>query len=336
MSDADKLQRRRTATWLELSDSAMSQQEIGALLGLSQPTVSRAIGIAEGKIDGQYTDGMNGAIDDYIISRDLKQAKLARERREEAKRAAAERIRREEEEARREALWEWIDHYLSPPEQDDILHTYEQAHNPLQPLTPDEELAVIARHLAGRWDPPVEITMSPPTPTPTMPPVQPKPVARTEESPRESVVTTLPRTSKAPVRRNTGSPRRSSRSSVRSKRHTSSRSGMGFRRFIVCGVVLLVVLAIVAVIVVPASIDTVRQLWDSSGAVPYWVTAMVLGVSSCVYLIVSAKREDPEKVTVASWIMKVAAFVVLIFSAIIVAFLLFGTVDASRLDRYLP
>ena len=60
MSDPEsELNRMRTAAWLELKDSPMKQKEISTLVGVSQSSVSRAIGISEGRRDGPYTDEMN-------------------------------------------------------------------------------------------------------------------------------------------------------------------------------------------------------------------------------------------------------------------------------------
>ena len=59
MADAREVERRRTAAWLELKDSSMKQKEISTLVGVSQASVSRAIGISEGRRDGPYTDEMN-------------------------------------------------------------------------------------------------------------------------------------------------------------------------------------------------------------------------------------------------------------------------------------
>ena len=323
LRDAQELDERRTRAWLELEESSMSQVEIGRLLGgLSQSSVSRAVGIADGRRDGPYTDDMNSAIDGYIRQRDEMRAKLARERREAAKRAAAERIRREEEK-RRELLWDWIEGELFAQERAIILSSYRQQHNSLQPLTPDEELAVLARYLErkpGHPDPPVEIT-SLPLPLPTRTPVQPKPVARPEGLPRKGVAP--PRTSGSPVRRNTRQPRRSPSPSVRSK-----------SQGILVRCVLLAVVVTVVGIVVLASIEAVGQMWVTVSKPLPILGPVVLGIASYFALKFPVRESEPARG--ALWTMKFSAFSTIIISFINVLSLISGAIYASNIDRYLP
>ena len=144
---------RRTAAWLELKDAGMSQKKIGRLLGISQSTVNRAFHIAEGLRDGPYTDDMNEAIDGYIVRRDEHKAKLKQEQQEKAERDAAEKARREKAEAR-ERLRAWVDDELTLSEQDEILRRYRQDRSSGKPITPDEALDVLVRHLKGLDEPP--------------------------------------------------------------------------------------------------------------------------------------------------------------------------------------
>ncbi len=122
-SDATDLNRRRTAAWLELDESGMVQEDIGKLLGVSQATVSRAIGIANGRLDGPYTDDMNCTINKYIKKRDKQRAECERKQGEANDRADAEESPSVGQTSR-ERLWDWVDSQLSFAEQSKIVCAY--------------------------------------------------------------------------------------------------------------------------------------------------------------------------------------------------------------------
>ena len=183
MSDPEsELNRMRTAAWLELKDSPMKQKEISTLVGVSQSSVSRAIGISEGRRDGPYTDEMNEAVDRYIIVRDEQKAEIQRIQQAAAERAAAAKARRKEM-ARRERLRAWVDDELDLDEQDSILRRHRLNQKPQEPLTPDEELDVLVRHLKQPQQP-----LSPPVQRNTQPPQQPlsPPVQRKVSPPQQA------------------------------------------------------------------------------------------------------------------------------------------------------
>ena len=274
MSDARELERRRTEAWLELDESEMIQTEIGELLRVSQPTVNRAIKIAKGERDEPYTDYMNSAIDRYIVLRDERRAERERKQRDDARRAAAEEALREEED-RREQLWDWVDGEMLSEEQSQILRAYHQWHNPREPLTSDEELAILAHHLEGKdgyLDPPVEITLNLPPSRVVCPPADLSPVTHPQEPPRETVVT--PRQADSPpIRRNASPPRRRVSSPVRPKRKASrSPSTVDYGKVLLVASILLLAVAVVGGTVVLVSTDTARDLWATvSETSPYWV-----------------------------------------------------------------
>ena len=116
MSDPEsELNRMRTAAWLELKDSPMKQKEISTLVGVSQSSVSRAIGISEGRRDGPYTDEMNEAVDRYIIVRDEQKAEIQRIQQAAAERAAAAKARRTQ--PPRQTTSPPVRRKVSPPQQ---------------------------------------------------------------------------------------------------------------------------------------------------------------------------------------------------------------------------
>ena len=325
--DDNELERRRSEAWLELRDSEPNQVKIGKLVGLSQPTVSRAIAIAEGRSDGPYTKDMNAGIDGYIRRRDEIKAELEREREEEEKRDEEERICREEEELW-EKLWEWVDFDLSELDQENILRRH-RIHNPGKTLTEDEELAVLVRYLVrqpGRTAPPVDITKSLELLTPTSTPVQPEPVARPEELPRKSVAAAPQRTSGTPVRRNAPRPRRSPSPWVRSK------SGIFPWLFAVCGM-LLAAVAIVLRSPVNETIETLGQQWRIGQETWLFLGAIVFFIISLSCLVLLPRKD--ESAEGALRIMKLSALLAMFISIIIIFALLYVSIDTSYVDKFL-
>lgn len=336
MSDASDLNRRRTAAWLDLDESEMSQSQIGGLLGVSQPTVSRATLIAKGEIDGPHTDHMNHAIDRYIKIRDERRAECERKRQEAAERAAAERSLREEE-SRRYRLWDWVYGELSSKEEEQVLRAYRRHHDPREPLTEDEELAILARHLErrpARPDPPVEITVKLP-PRVVSPPADPKPVAQPQELPRETVVT--PRqVASTPVRRNASPPRKAPTPTARPRHWVPSHSK---KRFPVVKVVkaigaLLAVLAVASGIVMLASTDTARELRTtvSETFISWGTIGLILLSSACLIVPVSWG----ESAKFEMWLMKLSASFAMIVPLMVLCTFLFNSFDASYADQLLP
>ena len=284
----NELNLRRTATWLELKDSGMSQDDVGKLLGgLSQSTVNRAIGIAEGQRDGPYTDYMNRAINGYIIVRDEQKAEIKRIQQAAAERAAAAMARREKK-AARERLRAWVDDELDLDEQDSILRRYRLNQKPREPLTPDEELDMLVRHLK-----------QPPSP----------PVQRNTQPPRQ---TTSP-----PVRRKVSPPQQPHSPPVGPTRQVSSHSTktIDVGKVVLASGVVLAVLMLVVGVVILASNDTVRELWscvnDSS---PYW--GPLLGLLSGLYMRLPVGKDEPAAGTL--WTMKILMFPTFVVSALIV------------------
>ena len=284
----NELNLRRTATWLELKDSGMSQDDVGKLLGgLSQSTVNRAIGIAEGKRDGPYTDYMNRAINGYIIVRDEQKAEIKRIQQAAAERAAAAMARREKK-AARERLRAWVDDELDLDEQDSILRRYRLNQKPREPLTPDEELDMLVRHLK-----------QPPSP----------PVQRNTQPPRQ---TTSP-----PVRRKVSPPQQPHSPPVGPTRQVSSHSTktIDVGKVVLASGVVLAVLMLVVGVVILASTDTVRELWSGvNDSSPYW--GPLLGLLSGLYMRLPVGKDEPAAGTL--WTMKILMFPTFVVSALIV------------------
>ena len=332
--DDNELRRRRIEAWLELRDSEPNQVKIGKIVRLSQPTVSRAIAIAEGELPGPHTVNMNRAIDRYITSRDLERATRERER-QEAEEGAAEEEALREEESRREKLWDWVDGELRSEEQEEILRAYRQHHGLREPLTEDEELAILARHLERRpgRPPPVKITFDLPPPR-AVRPADPKPVTQPQEPTRETVATP-PQAASPPVRRSASPPRQTPVPPARPRiRAASSPSGIDFQRLAQLVGSVLAVLAVVVGIVMLASTDTARELWTTASETsPYW-GPIVLGLASIMCLMIPLKKDEPAKG--ALWYMRASACVALFISMINIVGLVGGLGDASFVDRYLP
>ena len=265
----------------------MNQKEIGALLGVSQSTVNRAIGIAEGRRDGPYTDDMNEAIDRYIIVRDEQKAEIKRIQQAAAERAAAAKARREKK-AARERLRAWVDDELDLDEQDSILRRYRLNQKPREPLTPDEELDVLVRHLK-----------QPPSP----------PVQRNTQPPRQ---TTSP-----PVRRKVSPPQQPHSPPVGPTRQVSSHSTktIDVGKVVLASGVVLAVLMLVVGVVILASNDTVRELWSGvNDSSPYW--GPLLGLLSGLYMRLPVGKDEPAAGTL--WTMKILMFPTFVVSALIV------------------
>lgn len=324
--DDNELERRRTEAWLELRDSEMNQVEIGKIVCLSQPTVSRAIAIAESERDGPYTRDMNEAIDGYIERRDEIRAKMAREQQDAEKRADEERICREEEE-NWEKLWEWVEFDLPQMFQDSILRNY-RLHNPGRTLTEEEELAVLVRYLVrrpGHTAPPVDITKYLELLTPTSTPVQPEPVAQPDELPRKTVAPP-PQAASPPVRRSASPPRQTATYPVRSRSRTASGSGINIGKWaLVCGALLTVVMIVVGGVML-ASNETVRH-WGPI------VLGLLCILCSILCLIVLVRGDEPVKG--ARWIVILAAVATLSILMIDIMRLAFDPGDISFTDRYL-
>ena len=286
----NKLNLRRTAAWLELSDSSLNQKEIGELLHVSQSTVNRAIQIADGRRDGPYTDDMNEAIDRYIIVRDEQKAELRRKQQAAAERAAAAKARREKK-AERERLRAWVDDELDLDEQDSILRRYRLDRSPAKSLTPDEELDVLVRHLKQPQQPP-------------SPPVQ-----RNTQPPRQ---TTSP-----PVRRKVSPPQQPPSLLVEPTRQVSSHSTktIDVGKVVLASGVVLAVLMLVVGVVILASNDTVRELWsDVNDSSPYW--GPLLGLLSGPYMVLPVGKDEPA--AGALWTMKILMFPTFVVSGLIV------------------
>ena len=284
----NELNLRRTATWLELKDSGMSQDDVGKLLGgLSQSTVNRAIGIAVGQRDGPYTDYMNRAINGYIIVRDEQKAEIKRIQQAAAERAAAAKARREKK-AAGERLRAWVDDELDLDEQDSILRRYRLNQKPREPLTPDEELDVLVRHLK-----------QPPSP----------PVQRNTQPPRQ---TTSP-----PVRRKVSPPQQPHSPPVGPTRQVSSHSTKTIdvgKVVLASGVVLAVLMLVVGVVILGSS-DTVRELWSGvNDSSPYW--GPLLGLLSGPYMVLPVGKDEPA--AGALWTMKILMFPTFVVSGLIV------------------
>ena len=288
MSDPEsELNRRRTAAWLELKDSPMKQKEISTLVGVSQSSVSRAIGISEGRRDGPYTDEMNEAVDRYIIVRDEQNAELKRIQQAAAERAAAATARREKK-AARERLRAWVDDELDLDEQDSILRRHRLNQKPQEPLTPDEELDVLVRHLK-----------QPPSP----------PVQRNTQPPRQ--------TTNPPVRRNVSPPQQPHSPPVGPTRQVSSHSTktIDVGTVALASGVVLAVLMIVMGVVILASTDTVRELWSGvNDSSPYW--GPLLGLLSGLYMRLPVGKDEPAAGTL--WTMKILMFPTFVVSVLIV------------------
>ena len=291
MSDPEsELNRRRTAAWLELKDSSMKQKEISTLVGVSQSSVSRAIGIAEGRRDGPYTDEMNEAVDRYIIVRDEQKAEIKRIQQKAAERAAAAKARRKEK-ARRERLRAWVDDELDLDEQDSILRRHRLNQKPQEPLTPDDELDVLVRHLKQPQQPP-------------SPPVQ-----RNTQPPRQ---TTSP-----PVQRKVSPPQQPPSLPVGPTRQVSSHSTktIDVGKVVLASGVVLAVLMLVVGVVILASNDTVRELWsDVNDSSPYW--GPLLGLLSGPYMVLPVGKDEPA--AGALWTMKILMFPTFVVSGLIV------------------
>ena len=291
MSDPEsELNRMRTAAWLELKDSPMKQKEISTLVGVSQSSVSRAIGISEGRRDGPYTDEMNEAVDRYIIVRDEQKAEIQRIQQAAAERAAAAKARRKEM-ARRERLRAWVDDELDLDEQDSILRRHRLNQKPQEPLTPDEELDVLVRHLKQPQQP-----LSPP-------------VQRNIQPPRQ---TTSP-----PVRRKVSPPQQPHSPPVGPTRQVSSHSTktIDVGKVVLASGVVLAVLMIVMGVVILASSDTVRELWsDVNDSSPYW--GPLLGLLSGLYMRLPVGKDEPAAGTL--WTMKLLMFPTFVVSVLIV------------------
>ena len=337
-SDANELYRRRTAAWLELDESDMIQSRIGKLLGVSQATVSRAIGIANGRLAGPYTDDMNGAIDKYIRRRDEQRAKCERER-QEVEDSADEDESVSEEESRRERLWDWVDGELSSGEQEAILRAYRLRQGLWEPFTEDEELAILARNLElrpGYPDPPVEITVELPPLRAVSPPADPKRVAQPQAPPRATVV--APRQAASPpVRRSASPPAR------RRRRAASSPSGFDSKRLAQLLRSLSAALAVVVGILLVVYTDVPRELWTAvSETLINWISSsglftwgpIALGllciVCAIVLFIVPVRRDEPAKG--ALWIMKLAACATLCILMMEIVGLALGPGGASFTD----
>ena len=288
MSDPEsELNRMRTAAWLELKDSPMKQKEISTLVGVSQSSVSRAIGISEGRRDGPYTDEMNEAVDRYIIVRDEQNAELKRIQQAAAERAAAATARREKK-AARERLRAWVDDELDLDEQDSILRRHRLNQKPQEPLTPDEELDVLVRHLK-----------QPPSP----------PVQRNTQPPRQ--------TTNPPVRRNVSPPQQPHSPPVGPTRQVSSHSTktIDVGTVALASGVVLAVLMIVMGVVILASSDTVRELWSGvNDSSPYW--GPLLGLLSGLYMRLPVGKDEPAAGTL--WTMKILMFPTFVVSVLIV------------------
>ena len=272
--------RMRTAAWLELSDSSMTQKEISTLVGVSQSSVSRAIGISEGRRDGPYTDEMNEAVDRYIIVRDEQKAEIKRIQQAAAERAAAAKARREKK-AARERLRAWVDDELDLDEQDSILRRHRLNQKPQEPLTPDEELDVLVRHLKQPQQPP-------------SPPVQ-----RNAQPPRQ---TTSP-----PVRRNLSPPQQPHSPPVGPTRQVSSHSTktIDVGNVVLASGVVLAVLMLVVGVVILASNDTVKEVWSVvTDDAPYW--GPILGLLSFPYMLLPVGKDDPAAGTLRT--MKILMF----------------------------
>ena len=282
--------RMRTAAWLELNDSPMKQKEISTLVGVSQSSVSRAIGIAEGRRDGPYTDEMNEAVDRYIIVRDEQKAEIKRIQQKAAERAAAAKARRKEK-ARRERLRAWVDDELDLDEQDSILRRYRLDRSPAKSLTPDDELDVLVRHLKQPQQPP-------------SPPVQ-----RNTQPPRQ---TTSP-----PVRRKVSPPQQPPSPPVGPTRQVSSHSTktIDVGNVVLASGVVLAVLMLVVGVVILASNDTVRELWSVvNDRSPYW--GPILGLLSSLYMRLPVGKDEPAAGTL--WTMKILMFPTFVVSVLIV------------------
>ena len=286
----NELNLRRTAAWLELSDSSLNQKEIGELLHVSQSTVNRAIQIADGRRDGPYTDDMNEAIDRYSIVRDEQKAELRRKQQAAAERAAAAKARREKK-AERERLRAWVDDELDLDEQDSILRRYRLDRSPAKSLTPDDELDVLVRHLKQPQQPP-----SPPVQRKVSPPLQ----------------TTSP-----PVRRNVSPPQQPPSRPVGPKRQVSSHSTKTIdvgKVVLASGVVLAVLMLVVGVVILGSS-DTVRELWSGvNDSSPYW--GPLLGLLSGLYMRLPVGKDEPAAGTL--WTMKILMFPTFVVSGLIV------------------
>ena len=291
MSDPEsELNRMRTAAWLELKDSPMKQKEISTLVGVSQSSVSRAIGISEGRRDGPYTDEMNEAVDRYIIVRDEQKAEIQRIQQAAAERAAAAKARRKEM-ARRERLRAWVDDELDLDEQDSILRRHRLNQKPQEPLTPDEELDVLVRHLKQPQQPP-------------SPPVQ-----RNTQPPRQ--------TTNPPVRRNVSPPQQPHSPPVGPTRQVSSHSTktIDVGKVVLASGVVLAVLMLVVGVVILASNDTVRELWSGvNDSSPYW--GPLLGLLSGLYMRLPVGKDEPAAGTL--WTMKILMFPTFVVSVLIV------------------
>ena len=291
MSDPEsELNRMRTAAWLELKDSPMKQKEISTLVGVSQSSVSRAIGIAEGRRDGPYTDEMNEAVDRYIIVRDEQKAEIKRIQQKAAERAAAAKARRKEK-ARRERLRAWVDDELDLDEQDSILRRHRLNQKLHEPLTPDEELDVLVRHLKQPQQPP-------------SPPVQ-----RNTQPPRQ---TTSP-----PVQRKVSPPQQPPSLPVGPTRQVSSHSTktIDVGKVVLASGVVLAVLMLVVGVVILASNDTVRELWSVvNDRSPYW--GPILGLLSSLYMRLPVGKDEPAAGTL--WTMKILMFPTFVVSVLIV------------------
>ena len=282
--------RMRTAAWLELSDSSMTQKEISTLVGVSQSSVSRAIGISEGRRDGPYTDEMNEAVDRYIIVRDEQKAEIQRIQQAAAERAAAAKARRKEM-ARRERLRAWVDDELDLDEQDSILRRHRLNQKPQEPLTPDEELDVLVRHLKQPQQP-----LSPPVQRNTQPPRQ----------------TTSP-----PVLRDLSPPQQPHSLPVGPTRQVSSHSTktIDVGTVVLASGVVLAVLMLVVGVVILASNDTVRELWSGvNDRSPYW--GPLLGLLSGLYMRLPVGKDEPAAGTL--WTMKLLMFPTFVVSVLIV------------------
>ena len=291
MSDPEsELNRMRTAAWLELKDSPMKQKEISTLVGVSQSSVSRAIGISEGRRDGPYTDEMNEAVDRYIIVRDEQKAEIQRIQQAAAERAAAAKARRKEM-ARRERLRAWVDDELDLDEQDSILRRHRLNQKPQEPLTPDEELDVLVRHLKQPQQP-----LSPPVQRNTQPPQQPL-------SP--------------PVQRKVSPPQQPPSPLVGPTRQVSSHSTktIDVGKVVLASGVVLAVLMLVVGVVILASSDTVRDLWSVvTDDAPYW--GPILGLLSFPYMLLPIGKDDPAAGTLRT--MKILMFLTFVTVIMIV------------------
>ena len=184
-----------------------------------------------------------------------------------------------------------MDDELDLDEQDSILRRHRLNQKPQEPLTPDEELDVLVRHLKQPQQPP-------------SPPVQ-----RNTQPPRQ---TTSP-----PVRRNLSPPQQPPSPLVGPTRQVSGHSTktIDVGKVVLASGVVLVVLMLVVGVGILASTDTVRDLWsDVNDSSPYW--GPLLGLLSGLYMRLPVGKDEPAAGTL--WTMKLLMFPTFVVSALIV------------------